>query len=77
MIDIVIRRVTSATPRTFNPRNCQTSRSCSCRSESDIEPILGGVVINSGPSTAASPPIQASHCSIASASRLENFANSS
>src|SRR4051812_31604706 len=57
MIDIVIRRVTSATPRTLRPRKRHTSRSCSCRSETDIDPTFGGVVISKGPSTAASPPI--------------------
>ncbi len=43
----------------------------------DREPTRGGVLISNGPSTSASPPIQASHRSMASASRFENFANSS
>ncbi len=76
-MDIVISRVTSPTDFTSSPRNRHTSRSWSIRSAGRREPTVGGVVISRGPSTSARPPIHASHCSIASASCLENLANSS
>ena len=76
-MDIVIRRVTSPTVFTSSPRNRQTRRSWSSRSAGRFEPTVGGVVIRSGPSTSARPPIHAVQSSIASASCLENLANSS
>jgi hypothetical protein len=76
-IDIVSSRVTSATPPTSSPRNRHASRNCSSTSDHAGDPSRGGVVIMRGPSTSASPPIHASHVSIASASFLENVANCS
>ena len=60
-MDIVISRVTSATVRTSRPRCRQASRSVAARSFGLREPIAGGTVSSSGPSTSASPPSHASH----------------
>ena len=71
---MVNSRTTSAMVRTSRPRWRQASRRVSARSPGLREPMLGGTVSRSGPSTSASPPSQASHLGMASASFLENWA---
>jgi hypothetical protein len=58
------------------PRNRHASLSCSSRTAGRFDPTVGGTDIIIGPSTSASPPIHASQRSMASASLVENFANS-
>ena len=72
-----MRRVTSPIVRTFMPRWRQARRKVSTRSAGRREPSFGGTVNSSGPSTSASPVSQASHCGMASASRLDHFTISS
>ena len=75
---IVISRVTSATVRTSRPCVRQASRSVSIRSaglvRADLRRHLSAAA---APSTSASPPSQASHSAIASASLRDHFATSS
>ena len=74
---IVISRVTSAIVRTVRPRFRQASRIVSARSRGRRDPIVGGTVSSSGPSTSARPASQASHRGMASASFLDHLAISS
>ena len=74
---MVISRVTSAMVRTSSPRWRQASRSVSARSPGLREPMFGGTVSSSGPSTSARPASQASHLGMASASFLDHWAISS
>ena len=74
---IVISRVTSAIVRTSSPRCRQASRSVSVRSRGAREPIFGGTVSSSGPSTSARPASQASQRGMASASFTDHLATSS
>jgi hypothetical protein len=74
---IVISLVTSAIVRTSRPRFRQASRRVSARSRGLRDPIAGGTVSSSGPSTSASPSSQASHFGIASASFLDHLDTSS
>ena len=71
---IVNSRVASATARVSSRRRDHASCSWSTRSAGRCDPRRGGTADSNGPNTEARPSNHASHFSIASASRRENWA---
>ena len=74
---MVISRVTSAIVRTSRPLCRQASRRVPARSRGLREPIAGGTVSSSGPSTSARPSSQASQRGMVSASFFDHLDTSS